>query len=142
MTKPTSMPFSPQQALEFMQKMWNPFGVPMAGVMPPVAPGVPPAVPFPNPMAMFATLDPADIEHKIGELRVIENWLTMSLNFMQMSIKTLELQKASLEALRAGAAAASKPAPQPQSQPEPKPRPHSQPHTTPHAKRPKPKESE
>ncbi len=138
MTKPTSMPFSPQQALEFMQKMWNPFGVPMAGVMPPVAPGVPPAVPFPNPMAMFATLDPADIEHKIGELRVIENWLTMSLNFMQMSIKTLELQKASLEALRAGAAAASKP----QSQPEPKPHPHSQPHATPHAKRPKPKESE
>src|SRR6266567_769557 len=136
MSKPASMPFTPQQALEFMQKMWNPFGVPMAGVMPPVAPGVPPAVPFPNPMAMFATLDPADIEHKIGELRVIENWLTMSLNFMQMSIKTLELQKASLEALRA--AAASKP----QSQPEPKPHPHSQPHATPHAKRPKPKESE
>jgi len=127
-------PFTPQQALEFMQKMWNPFGVPMAGVMPPVAPGVPPAVPFPNPMAMFATLDPAEIERKIGELRVIENWLTMSLNFMQMSIKTLELQKASLEALRAGASAAS----QPQSQPEPKPHPHSQPH----AKRAKPKESE
>ena len=142
MTKPTSMPFSPQQALEFMQKMWNPFGVPMAGIMPPVAPGVPPAVPFPNPMAMFATLDPAEIERKIGELRVIENWLTMSLNFMQMSIKTLELQKASLEALRAGASAASQPAPQPQSQPEPKPHPHSQPYAKPHAKRPKPKESE
>ena len=142
MSKTASMPFSPQQALEFMQKMWNPFGVPMAGVMPPVAPGVPPAVPFPNPMAMFATLDPAEIERKIGELRVIENWLTMSLNFMQMSIKTLELQKASLEALRAGAAAASQPAsqpaPQPQSQPEPKPHPHSQPHP----KRAKPKERE
>jgi hypothetical protein len=128
------MPFTPQQALEFMQKMWNPFGVPMAGVMPPVAPGVPPAVPFPNPMAMFATLDPAEIERKIGELRVIENWLSMSLNFMQMSIKTLELQKTSLEALRAGAAAASQPPPQA----EPKAHPHSQPH----AKRAKPKESE
>jgi hypothetical protein len=128
------MPFTPQQALEFMQKMWNPFGVPMAGVMPPVAPGVPPALPFPNPMAMFATLDPAEIERKIGELRVIENWLSMSLNFMQMSIKTLELQKTSLEALRAGAAAASQPPPQA----EPKAHPHSQPH----AKRAKPKESE
>jgi hypothetical protein len=128
------MPFTPQQALEFMQKMWNPFGVPMAGVMPPVAPGVPPAMPFPNPMAMFATLDPAEIERKIGELRVIENWLSMSLNFMQMSIKTLELQKTSLEALRAGAAAASQPPPQA----EPKAHPHSQPH----AKRAKPKESE
>ena len=140
MTKPTSMPFSPQQALEFMQKMWNPLGIVAPG--PPAAPGIPPAAPFPNPMTMFATLDPADIEHKIGELRVIENWLTMSLNFMQMSIKTLELQKASLEALRAGAAAASQPAPQPESQPEPKPHPHSQPYAKPHAKRPKPKESE
>jgi hypothetical protein len=138
MSKPASTPFTPQQALEFMQKMWNPFGMPMAGVMPPVAPGVPPAVPFPNPMAMFATLDPTEIERKIGELRVIENWLAMSLNFMQMSIKTLELQKTSLEALRAGAAAASQPPPQASSQAEPKAHPHSQPR----AKRAKPKESE
>jgi hypothetical protein len=50
---------------------------------------------------MFATLDPAELERKIGELRVIEGWLQMSLNLMQMSIKTMELQKASLEALRA-----------------------------------------
>src|SRR5258708_26475654 len=126
MTKPTSMPFSPQQALEFMEKMWNRCGVRMAGVMPPVGPGVPAAVPFPNPMAMFATLDPADIERKIGELRVIENWLTMSLNFMQMSIKTLELQKASLEALRAGSTASSQ----------------AQPKSQPHPKKSKPKESE
>jgi hypothetical protein len=77
-------------------------------------PGVAPATsPFPNPLAMFVTLDPAEVDKKIGELRVIENWLTMSLNFMQMSVKTLELQKASLEALRAGAAAAAEPAPTP-----------------------------
>jgi hypothetical protein len=107
-------PFTPQQALEFMQKMWNPLGLSMPGVMPPSAPGIAPAAPpFPNPLAMFATIDPAEVEKKIGELRVIENWLTMSLNFMQMSIMTLELQKASLEALRAGAAAASQPAPRP-----------------------------
>jgi len=107
-------PFTPQQALEFMQKMWNPLGLSMPGVTPPSAPGMAPAAPpFPNPLAMFATIDPAEVEKKIGELRVIENWLTMSLNFMQMSIKTLELQKASLEALRAGAAAASEPAPRP-----------------------------
>jgi hypothetical protein len=40
---------------------------------------------------------------------VIENWLQMSLNLMQMSIKTLELQKASLEALRGAQAPAPKP---------------------------------
>ena len=113
MADSTSIPFTPQQALEFMQKMWNPLGI-MAGAPP--APGLPPAAPFPNPMTMFATLDPAEVERKIGELRVIESWLAMSLNFMQMSIKTLEWQKASLEALRAGAAAAAPPAqPQPQS---------------------------
>jgi len=100
---PPSKPFTPQQALEFMQRMWNPFGMQLPGFAPPPAPGMaPPAMPFPNPAAMFATLDPAEIDKKIAELRVIENWLAMSQNFMQMSIKTLELQKASLEALRAG----------------------------------------
>ncbi len=122
------MTFTPQQALEFMQKMWNPLGIAAPGA--PVVPGVPPAAPFPNPMTMFATLDPAEIERKIGELRVIEGWLAMSLNFMQMSIKTLEWQKASLEALRAGAEAASRPAPPPKSQP------HG------HAKKSKPKEQD
>ena len=107
--KPTQ--FTPQQALEFMQKMWNPLGFALPG-MPSPAPGAAGAVPlFPNPMTMFATLDPTEIERKIGELRVIENWLSMSLNFMQLSIKTLELQQASLEALRAGAAAVTEAVP-------------------------------
>jgi hypothetical protein len=96
---------------EFMQKMWNPFGVPAPGFGLPGAatgaPGVAPpfagpsgSLPFPNPAAMFATLDPAELERKINELKVIESWLQMSLNLMQLSIKTMELQKASLEALR------------------------------------------
>ena len=49
---------------------------------------------------MFATLDPDELGRKIDELKVIESWLQMSLNMMQLSIKTMELQKASLEALR------------------------------------------
>src|ERR1700716_1364428 len=98
--------FTPQQALEFMQRMWNPFGMPIPGFTPPAPAGTAPAgMPFPNPAAMFATLDPAELDKKIAELRVIENWLTLSVNFMQMSIKTLELQKASLEALRGSAGA-------------------------------------
>ena len=95
-------PFSPQDAMEFMQKMWNPLGVTIPGFgMPGVAvPGAPGAMPFPNPAAMFAALDPVEIDRKIAELRIIENWLTMSVSMMQMSIKTMELQKASLEAMR------------------------------------------
>jgi len=108
---------TPQQALEFMQKMWNPFGVPMPGFGMPGMPGVPGAaptgapaaggMPFPNPAMMFAALDPVEVERKIGELRVIENWLAMSLSMMQMSIKTLELQKASLEAMRSAGSGGS-----------------------------------
>ena len=89
---------------EFMQKMWNPFGVPMPGFgLPGAAPaGAAPTMPFPNPAMMFAALDPAEVQRKIDELRIVENWLAMSLSMMQMSIKTLELQKASLEALNVG----------------------------------------
>ncbi|HLX26910.1 MAG TPA: PhaM family polyhydroxyalkanoate granule multifunctional regulatory protein [Casimicrobiaceae bacterium] len=113
-----------QDALAFMQKMWNPFAMPMPGsTSGAVAPTEPPpsastqseasdalaaAFPgmlaFPNPAAMFAALDPVQVERKIAELRVIEGWLAMSLELMRMSIKTLELQRASLEALHAGAA--------------------------------------
>jgi hypothetical protein len=103
MPSQSAKPFTPQEALEFMQRMWNPFGMPVPGFTP--AGTAAPSMPFPNPATMFATLDPAEIDKKIAELRVIENWLAMSQNFMQMSIKTLELQKASLEAMRAGVGA-------------------------------------
>ncbi len=136
-------PFSAQDAMAFMQRMWNPFAMPMpgstAGSVTPTDPPQQPAarppeeasppspaqapamqdlmgsmmpgmLPFPNPAAMFAALNPVEIERKIGELRIIEGWLAMSLNVMQMSIKTLELQLASLEALNAAhAPARSKP---------------------------------
>ena len=111
-SQPSPFPFAPQDALEFMQKMWNPFGVAIPGFGVPGMPGMgagaqPGGMPFPNPAAMYATLDPAEVERKINELKVIEGWLTMTLHLMQMSIKTMELQKASLEALRAAQAPAA-----------------------------------
>ena len=68
--------------LEFMQKMWNPLGFPLPGVVAP-------------------TIDVAELERKLGEMRSVENWLKMNLGFLQMTIKTLEMQKAALEALGA-----------------------------------------
>ena len=110
--QPPAQPFafSPQDAMAFMQKMWNPFGVAIPGFgvagTDPAASNAGPMMPFGNPAAMFAALDPAEVERKIGELHIIEGWLQMSLNMMQMSIKTLELQKASLEAMRGSPASA------------------------------------
>ena len=123
-------PLSAQDALAFMQKMWNPFGMPMPGstsgaveptpatgaspasttAMPnPMAGAMPGLLALPNPAAMFAALDPVQVERKIAELRVIEGWLAMSLNMMQMSIKTLELQHASLEAMQGATKREDKP---------------------------------
>jgi hypothetical protein len=116
-TPPPAFPFSPQDAMTFMQKMFNPLGVPLPGFGVPgaAAQGGSESAPFPNPAMMFAGLDPKEIDRKIEELRIVENWLSMSVNMLQMSIKTLELQKASLEAIAAAhapmqsAAAAAKP---------------------------------
>ena len=73
----------PKDLLEFMQKMWNPMAFPIPGMLTP-------------------TVDVAEIEKKIGELKTVETWLTMNVGFVQMTIKTLEMQKAALESLTAG----------------------------------------
>ena len=76
-------PGLPKDLFEWMQKMWNPMSFPVPGMMTPTA-------------------DPAEIEKKISELKTVETWLTMNTGFVQMTIKTLEMQKAALDALGAG----------------------------------------
>ena len=66
--------------LEFMQKMWNPMGFPLPGMVAP-------------------TISVEEIERKLVELHSVENWLKMNLAFLQMTIKTLEMQKSALDAL-------------------------------------------
>jgi len=77
-------PELPKDWLEFMQKMWNPMSFPMPGM----------ALP---------TVNVEDVEKKIAELKAVETWLTMQVGFLQMTVKTLEMQKAALESLTAGA---------------------------------------
>jgi hypothetical protein len=83
--------FSSKDAFEFLQKLWNPLA-------------------FPIP-ASFASLNPDDIEKKIIELKAIENWLTMNLNFLQMAIKTLEFQKEAIQSLHKDSEQKTKPDP-------------------------------
>ncbi len=75
-------PELPNDWLEFMQKMWNPMSFPIPG------------------MAM-PTVNVEEIERKITELKSVETWLTMNVGFVQMTIKTLEMQKAALESIAA-----------------------------------------
>lgn len=67
---------------DFMQKMWNPLNFPIPGIMTP-------------------NVDVEELDKKIRELKSVENWLKMNLGFLQMTIRTLELQKTALEALQA-----------------------------------------
>ncbi|HUF79701.1 MAG TPA: PhaM family polyhydroxyalkanoate granule multifunctional regulatory protein [Burkholderiales bacterium] len=80
-------PELPKDWLEFMQKMWTPMSFPMPG------------------MAM-PTVDVKEVEKKIAELKAVETWLTMNVGFVQMTIKTLEMQKGALETIATGAKSA------------------------------------
>ena len=104
-----SKEFTPAEAMEFFQKMWNPLGLQFPGMPPqPGAPGAEgqamPSMPTmgfpPNAMNPFMTFDPEDVAKKISEFKTVETWLNMQVGVLQMTIKTLEMQKASLEALR------------------------------------------
>jgi hypothetical protein len=50
--------------------------------------------------AWMKALDPAEIERRIQELKVVEMWLQTQINMVQMSVQTMTLQKQSMEALR------------------------------------------
>ena len=75
---------------DFFQKMWNPTSFPLPGVFTP-------------------TMNVEDVEKKIAELQSVENWLKMNLTFLQMTIKTLEMQKSALETIHESAKAAQAP---------------------------------
>ena len=74
MTKPVT----PQDMFDLWQKMVNPGGYPVQSLM-------------------FPVLDPKEIDKKIGELEVVEHWLKANINMLQLSIKSLEYQKAMLK---------------------------------------------
>ena len=70
---------------EFLKSLWAPMGLPMAGAVAPM-------------------LNPGEVEKRIGELKLVENWLTMNLNVLRMTIQALELQKSGLEAMQGASA--------------------------------------
>jgi hypothetical protein len=73
--------FSSKEFWESFQKMWNPASFPVPGMFVP-------------------TMSVEEVEKKIVEMRSVENWLKMNLSFLQMTIKTLEMQKSALQAIQ------------------------------------------
>ncbi|WP_148714932.1 PhaM family polyhydroxyalkanoate granule multifunctional regulatory protein [Chitinolyticbacter meiyuanensis] len=47
-------------------------------------------------------LSEEELDRKILECRTVEQWLTMQVGMLQMTVKTLELQKAGLAAFKQG----------------------------------------
>ena len=73
--------FSSKELWESLQKMWNPMQFPVPGMFTPA-------------------MTVEEVEKKIAELQSVETWLKMNLGFLQMSIKTLEMQKSALQAIQ------------------------------------------
>ena len=67
-------PVTPQDMFDLWQKMVNPGAYPLQSLM-------------------FPVLDAEELEKKIRELEVVEHWLKANLNMLQLTIKSLELQR-------------------------------------------------
>ena len=74
MTKPVT----PQEMFDLWQKMVNPGGYPLQSLM-------------------FPMLDAKEIEKKIAELETVEHWLKANINMLQLTIKSLQYQRAMLK---------------------------------------------
>jgi hypothetical protein len=72
---------APADPFEMFRRLWGPLGVPLPGMSMP-------------------TLDPADVEKRLVELRSVEGWLNMNLNMVKFAIQGLEVQKAALQAMQ------------------------------------------
>ncbi len=85
---------NPQDPLEFLKRMWAPMSLPIPGMVAPLA-------------------DAAEIDKRIADLKSVEQWLTLNLNVVKMSVQGLEMQKATLSTLQAAQQAAGMPAGEP-----------------------------
>jgi hypothetical protein len=70
-----SKPVTPQDMFDMWQKMVNPSAYPLQSLM-------------------FPVLDPKELDKKISELEAVEHWLKANLNMLQLSIKSLQYQRA------------------------------------------------
>ncbi len=80
---------------ESMQKMMsNPAALnPFAGMMGMPGAGAAGGGAAFDPQQFMKAIDPAEIDRRIQDLRAVEAWMKLSLSGLEMSIKTMEMQR-------------------------------------------------
>ena len=71
-------PVTPQDMFDMWQKMVNPGAYPLQSLM-------------------FPVLDPKELDKKIAELETVEHWLKANVSMLQLTIKSLQYQRAMLK---------------------------------------------
>jgi hypothetical protein len=71
-----------QDPLDFIKNMWSNMGFTLPGMVTP-------------------TLDTDELDKRITDLKTVEGWLKTNLGLLQMTIQGLEMQRATLAAMRA-----------------------------------------
>ncbi|HEX8961856.1 MAG TPA: PhaM family polyhydroxyalkanoate granule multifunctional regulatory protein [Rhodocyclaceae bacterium] len=71
-----------QDPLDFIKNMWGNMGFTLPGMVTP-------------------TLDTDELDKRIAELKTVEGWLKTNLGLLQMTVQGLEMQRATLAAMRA-----------------------------------------
>jgi len=93
-------PQGPADFTEWLRRVWSPetYG------LNPAAPGTGPFGGMPGVPSWFApTTDPREVERRIADLQVVCQWLKTNLSMLEMTVRTLEMQKSALETLAAAA---------------------------------------
>jgi hypothetical protein len=88
---------SPNDPFELLKRMWAPMSLPLPGMIAPIA-------------------DSGEIDKRIADLKSVENWLTLNLNVVKMSVQGLEMQKATLSTLQAAQKAVARSSDEPRAE--------------------------
>jgi hypothetical protein len=92
------------ESLQWMSRMWgNSAAAPLPGAE--ALFGQSPSVPG-LPSMLMPTLDPKELEKRIGDLKTVEHWLDMNRALLHTTIQTLEMQRNAVIALQSMAMSA------------------------------------
>lgn len=94
----SSLPFASTvtDSLDLMRRVWGAAGMPTPGGVAQFAAGLPGALPS----MITPTLDVAELDKRIADLRAVEQWLNLNAQLLRTSIQTLEVQRNTIATLK------------------------------------------